>query len=375
MADRTEGSPSTPPPNLARADQDPVQGLYIVDTDTAIIYKAEGPGLISSLTPVTALNGTAVSGRIDPVSGVATFTFQGDLILNQRESLFGIGSRPASLQVRSDVRFADDARVDFAAGRTLVMTTAGGYFAGSNAAAGPGGGAGEAGGRIVGTDVVASASSARVSVLGGAGGGTGDNSGGPGRFEIATNTGPSGTGSEGAFGGTVVGAQPGTSTTGPTGTNYYVFGRPLTPTIPGLVGGADAYGIVAGLSASSILGLTPPTGAAKGALILYDVAPLGLDALFPDFPGYDLLLFANLQPVDAGGYFGVGAANTFLSLLQHGLVNDPLFGGDGLPRIATLAPDEVFATLIPEGMKARIPPFPPEGRPVHRIRRSDRPRT
>lgn len=225
---------------------------------------------------------------------------------------------------------------------------------GVGGAGGQGGaGGGGAGGtvRIVGTDVVASASSARVNVLGGAGGGTGDNSGGPGRFEIATNTRPSGTDSEIAFGGTVVGAQPGTSTTGPTGTNYYVFGRPLTPTIPGLVGGADAYGIVAGLSATSILGLTPPpTGAAKGALILYDVAPLGLDALFPDFPGYDLLLFANLQPVDAGGYFGVGAANMFVSLLQRGFMNDPLFGGDGLPRIATLAPDEVFATLIPEGM-------------------------
>jgi hypothetical protein len=232
-----------------------------------------------------------------------------------------------------------------------VGGTGGSGGAGGAGATGGAGGGGAGGTvRIVGTDIVASPDSARVSVLGGSAGTSGQ-VGGAGRFDIATNTRPSGTNSEVAFGGTVVGAQSGTSTTGPTGTNYYVAGRPLTPTIPGLVGGAEVYGVVAGLSASSILGLTPPpTDAAKGALMLFDIAPLGLESLFPDFVGYDLLLFANLQTVDASAFFGAGASNIFVSLLQRGFANDPVFGGDGLPRITTLAPGAVYATLVPEGV-------------------------
>jgi hypothetical protein len=89
----------------------------------------------------------------------------------------------------------------------------------------------------------------------------------------------------------------------------------------------------------------PPSAAA--ALLLLDNGPPGFNE---DFVGFDWLLYINLtdQPINHPG-FGVGRINFARYLSEGGWANDPIFGGSGPHNLPQLGPQEVYATLVPEG--------------------------
>lgn len=91
----------------------------------------------------------------------------------------------------------------------------------------------------------------------------------------------------------VVGA---TTTTGPRSraSNPFIEGGLDTPYIPGLVGDAEIYGPLDGVTAwspdlASVISGAPP--GAVGALYRMDVGPSGYNE---DFGGFDVLLYINL---------------------------------------------------------------------------------
>ena len=162
--------------------------------------------------------------------------------------------------------------------------------------------------------MVTSESGATVNVSGGQGTATG-NQGGPGRFLLGSNTVAAGTDASGAFGGTVMGAQASATFAGSMSTNLYIAGKPMTANIPDLIGGADAFGIWDNVQASDILEFSGAPSNQRGLAAsdenwasvhpgpfnFFDARHPGL---YTQFPGYDLLLFANLLSVDQIGDSG-----------------------------------------------------------------------
>jgi hypothetical protein len=135
----------------------------------------------------------------------------------------------------------------------------------------------------------------------------------------------------------------------------------MTPNIPGLIGGADAFGIWDAFQASDLLEFSNAPSNAKGGLLLLDenwntVRPESFrlfnarhPGLYTEFPGYDLLLFANLLSVDQFGELGVGKNGYLFSLAQRGFLNDLRDGsldGIGPVQLVDLHPGQVFATLV-----------------------------
>lgn len=204
-----------------------------------------------------------------------------------------------------------------------------------------GSGSAGAGGTVKLAGSVLDASAATVDTRPGIGGGTSFG----GRTVLGSNT-PAG--NPASVQGTTM-----TRVDGPRAANPFIAGNPLTPLLPDLAGGAEAFGLFPGLDALDPafdgLRLAAPMNAVF-ALARYDALPFG-DML--DFTGFDLLLFVNLTDealaAPALGADPAGLDSSFLqSLLQGGFGNDPLFGGAGDAVLPFLVPYGVYGLLIGE---------------------------
>ncbi len=135
---------------------------------------------------------------------------------------------------------------------------------------------------------------------------------------------------------------------GPRGINPFVNGSPSTPLIPGLQGGADAYGLlqfsVNTLFSAEFMQAVPADSVA--AIVRVDAPPQGLAA---DFEGYDLLLVANLSDEFAieNPSWSAGGGSP-LRFLAGGMTNNPGFDGNG-NQLSRLEAGQVYAMLIGEG--------------------------
>ncbi|HYR24759.1 MAG TPA: LamG domain-containing protein, partial [Aquabacterium sp.] len=140
------------------------------------------------------------------------------------------------------------------------------------------------------------------------------------------------------------------SYTGPTEFNPFVHAsvRVSTPLIPGLVGGAAAYGLLS-LDSRAVLS-SQVFDAASGASLALIRADRGIPGLVADFAGYDLVLLANLTGAtfDAPAMV-IGGTGAKVALKQGGWAIDSTFGGDGVPDdILQLGAYQVYVLLIPE---------------------------
>ncbi|MBX3438400.1 MAG: hypothetical protein KF861_12990, partial [Planctomycetaceae bacterium] len=212
----------------------------------------------------------------------------------------------------------------------------------------PGGGGAGGTVKLVGSTVTGSNFS--INASGGAGGdGHPLRRGEDGRFLIGQNTADSG-------GYQTTGARVETFI-GPQSPNPFIANSPLTPHILGLKEGAEAYGLLNqfannlfarelitsdNVETPGVEGLAP-----QGALAMLVRVDAGPSSLFANYPGYDLVLIAELGGVGLNGpRFGVG--DVLQPLLDGGYLNDPSFGGTGTKVRSTLGPREVYAVLIPE---------------------------
>jgi hypothetical protein len=133
--------------------------------------------------------------------------------------------------------------------------------------------------------------------------------------------------------------------------NPFIAGAPVqTPYIPGLVDGADVFGLTS-LSAddpelADLLASTP--GWAGAALYLMDEGPAGLSQAWD---GFDMLLLVNLtDEVLTLPRLGVGSQNYVASLWLGGWARSTQFGGAGYEVLTELPADGVYALLVPEGV-------------------------
>jgi hypothetical protein len=140
---------------------------------------------------------------------------------------------------------------------------------------------------------------------------------------------------------------------GPSANNPYLVGNIATPYIPDLLGGAEIFGLLDGLTADDPLlagFLGGAAGDAPAALLRLDS---GIGKYTFDFTGYDMLLLISLgASAVANPMLGVdpsGADPHFLVPLMTGSAETAaLFGGPGPSLLGTLDPAAIFATLIPE---------------------------
>ena len=128
--------------------------------------------------------------------------------------------------------------------------------------------------------------------------------------------------------------------------NPFLANSPSTPDIVGLVGGADAYGLLNALTTSlftTAVTQTDAPGDAEGMLVRVATGSAGYG---PSFPGYDILLYADLS---GEGLLDpkLGVGNVRVPLLQGGYANNPEFGGSGPQVITELGAYQVYATLVP----------------------------
>ena len=221
---------------------------------------------------------------------------------------------------------------------------------GSGAAGGSGGlssggagGGGGAGGTVKLFGTIVDASGAPADTSGGAGG---DGGGGETPFGVNPD---GGDGEDGRLifssnvaggGATGVGTNP-QSFDGQRGNNVFIKGADSTALIADLLGGADMFGLLAGIDANAtdfdaIRAGAP--GNARAALARFDLGPTGYS---DDYIGFDMLLFINLLPTGLLnpmiGVDPLGQDAGFLeSLRVGGVANDPLFGGSGPQVLASL---------------------------------------
>jgi hypothetical protein len=136
-------------------------------------------------------------------------------------------------------------------------------------------------------------------------------------------------------------------------TNPFIKEGLATPFIPGLLGGAEVYGLLSGLSSESpairaLLGSAPADSTAT--LLRLPDGPAGYADIIP---GYDMLLLVNLgNQALANPALGIVEAGSdpgwLQPLLQRGAARNPDFGGGGAAALGSLAPHAIYATLIPE---------------------------
>lgn len=243
---------------------------------------------------------------------------------------------------------------DGTAGGSARNTGQSGGAGGDGGYGGAGGdGAGGAGGtiKIVATDL--SAGGASVTTAGGAGGGAPGSqapSGGQGRFIVGSNTsltqsGNIVTGNGGQPSGTIV-AKTETHTTGPTATNIYT--NRATPTMVGVAGGADTFGVLSGLSASDIDFDQQAAGkqtAAVGSLLAvmrFDQGVTGTSFNL-DYTGYDMLVIVNTSTINLSLPSLKIDSNLAQLLHTRGVGTDQ--------ALTVLKPGEVWAVLIPEAAR------------------------
>jgi hypothetical protein len=221
----------------------------------------------------------------------------------------------------------------------------GGYGApgGAGAYGGAGAlGAGGGGGMMMINGAVVQTAGIMVDVAGG----TGSQTGGDGRLVVASNS------AIDLRSSLVSGARVETYA-GRRDINPFIQGNPATPFIPDLQGGAEAYGLLDGLTSTSAA-IAPflagtPLGAAAGVLRLPD-GPWGYADIVP---GFDMLLFVNLSDQallhPLLGIVPVGSEPAFFTpLLLRGSARNPDFGGGGAVTLDALAAHAIYALMIPE---------------------------
>ena len=134
--------------------------------------------------------------------------------------------------------------------------------------------------------------------------------------------------------------------------NPLIAGSVRTPLIAGLHGGAEAYGFMTGVTASSTAFDGVRAGAPPGALGAVLRLDRGPGAYGDDYVGYDVVVYLSLDATLDAPRLGIdldGVDTGFEAPLRMGgFANDPDFGGAGPVAIATLGPDQVYATLVPE---------------------------
>ncbi len=202
---------------------------------------------------------------------------------------------------------------------------------------GDGGGGG--GGSIWLAGSVTDTSAATVDVTAGTRGTSNTNT--AGKFRFGSNV---ATGYEGSLLGTGVTQ----ALDAPRDANPFISGTPHTPFIPGLVGGAETYGLTDLFTETDLADVVnaAPAGA-LAALVYEDVGRAGFN---DDYSGFDMLAVLNLSGDDLPDLmFGAGNAGFESGLLTGGVANNANFGGDGVPDALTLEEDGVYITLVPEG--------------------------
>ena len=146
--------------------------------------------------------------------------------------------------------------------------------------------------------------------------------------------------------------------------NTYLPGQPFTPNIPGLQGGAEAFGLLDGVDQSddyfdsldAALAITRanaggPLGDPLLAFLKKDRGPTGFD---DDFAGFDFITLVNLTdaPLERVTFSAKPAGSTALlpplRLTAGGFTRDEQFGGQG-DEIIDLGIGELWSTLVPEG--------------------------
>jgi 6-phosphogluconolactonase (cycloisomerase 2 family) len=238
-----------------------------------------------------------------------------------------------------------------------------GGLGGSGGKGGPG--AGGAGGTVKLSGTALSAGGASVNTSGGTGplSGIADD-GAPGRLILAGNTGLTFSGSTLiAVGGA---PNPGNVTNaatsvflGPRADNLYLSDSTIlseiTPLIAGLSGGADRFGLLAGIG-KNVFDYTPLDGGTTAPPADALVAVLRLDGtprfetatnsvVFDDYTGFDTIVVVNLT--------NVSLANPELGILVSGSTDlnyETALRIDGLgpnQTLSTLGPGQVWATLVP----------------------------
>ena len=170
--------------------------------------------------------------------------------------------------------------------------------------------------------------------------GTGTQVGEHGRFLFGNNTSAGFTGIIGS-----VVAQQIETGSGPHNQNPFTDTGDETPYVPGLVGGAEAYGLTTlntNTDFTSILAAAPDLSIA--ALVRLSTS----NGFGETFPGFDALFYINLTDAPlALPQFGAGAPSHLQLLLEGGFANDPLFGGSGPLQLGSLGGFDVYGTLIP----------------------------
>jgi hypothetical protein len=170
------------------------------------------------------------------------------------------------------------------------------------------------------------------------------NNGGGGRFLLGSNAGTGTTGIN------LTGAST-TTFSGPTTGNPFVKGTPQTPYIPNLASGAEGFGLLSGVDATSAQFAGVRAGApahAVGAIIREHLGPTpGYDT---DFAGYDALLFVNLTAGELAepmlGDDPAGTDTAFMSALLTGGTEAQWFGS-GATTLGLLDGEAIWETLIP----------------------------
>ena len=195
-----------------------------------------------------------------------------------------------------------------------------------------------------------------------------------------------------------------TTRAGTTASNPFIAGSPDVPTLPGLVGGAEAFGDLGfsndapelfvladdvmvsdpkipiefplADSTEGTVSLLTATGMASAVAVLRTDRP---PSVFADFPGYDYVFVintrstpltevhfgCNVQPIDDAGLPVPDVETEKLSPVhtvyrrEGGWQNDTLFGGSGDVIDDTLGEGEIFVFLVPEDVPA--PPGTEDG--------------
>jgi hypothetical protein len=140
---------------------------------------------------------------------------------------------------------------------------------------------------------------------------------------------------------------------GPRTRNPFIAGQTETPYIPGLIGGAEAFGLLNGITAQSPEFDSVRNGAPVGASVAILRRHLGPTGYADDYVGFDMLLLINLSNAPVSNpRLGIdlsGSSGFMTNLVMGGYNNDPEFGGPGYQLLSQLAAGQVYATLIPEG--------------------------
>ena len=292
------------------------------------------------------------SGRGGAGGGAVEIAAQGRLNFAGTISVRGAsgGTRPA--RPNAQAGFPGETGIDGVAGETSLTGGDGGAGAdggdggigGAGALGGFGGnGGGGAGGTILFRTPIVNAAGGTINASGGSGSGP-FGAGGNGRYLLAENS---------FFApdpGTIVGAQrEDFYNQGSSGVNPFIQGGSTTTSnIISLSGGADVYGLKAGLAASDAYFDDVRNNAPAGAIAAVVRRSDG-PSVNERYYLRDLLMLVNLTEAPlANPMLGAGAENSgFMTpLLERGFARNPEFGGSGPVTLGALPAGGVYTTLV-----------------------------